>query len=83
MYSLLEGVMPTSIRLSENTEKRLELLASQTGRSKAFYIREMIESALPEMEELYLAEQVSIRVARGEEETFSLDELEKEIGLES
>lgn len=74
--------MPTSIRLSENIEKRLDFLASQTGRTKAFYIREMIESALPDLEDLYLAEQVSLRIAKGEEATITLDELEKSLGLE-
>ena len=75
--------MPTSIRLSEKIEKRLDFLSLQTGRSKAFYIREMIEQSLPEMEDLYLAEQVSLKVSRGEEETSSLDELETYLGLES
>ena len=35
--------MATSIRLSPETEQRLALLASQTGRTKAFYLREIIE----------------------------------------
>lgn len=75
--------MPTSIRLPEDVEQRLTNLAVKTGRTKAFYIREMIESALPELEDLYLAEQVSLRIAKGEEETLTLDELEKSLGLES
>lgn len=75
--------MPTSIRLPDDVEQRLTNLAVKTGRTKAFYIREMIESALPELEDLYLAEQVSLRIAKGEEETLTLDELEKSLGLES
>lgn len=75
--------MPTSIRLPDDLEQRLTNLAVKTGRTKAFYIREMIESALPELEDLYLAEQVSLRIAKGEEETLTLDELEKSLGLES
>ena len=74
--------MPTSVRLPENLEQRLDFLAIETGRSKAYYIREMIESSLPDMEDLYLAEQVSLRVSRGDENTLSLDELEKSLGLE-
>lgn len=38
--------MSTSIRLAAETEHRLGFLASQTGRTKAFYLREMIERGL-------------------------------------
>ncbi len=75
--------MPTSIRLSHGVEERLAALAEKTGRSKAFYIREMIENALPEFEEVYLAEQVALNVSLGKEKTFSLDEVEAQLGLES
>ena len=34
--------MPTSVRLPPAIEKRLNALATKTGRSKAFYVREMI-----------------------------------------
>ena len=37
--------MATSIRLAPETEQRLDYLASQTGRTKAFYLREIIEQA--------------------------------------
>lgn len=42
----------------------------------------MIENALPDIEDIYLAEQVSIDVALGKEKTYSLDEMEKQLGLE-
>jgi RHH-type rel operon transcriptional repressor/antitoxin RelB len=38
--------MATSIRLDPETEQRLDFLASQTGRTKAFYLREMIEQGI-------------------------------------
>ena len=38
--------MATSIRLAPETEQRLDYLASQTGRTKAFYLREIIEQVL-------------------------------------
>lgn len=75
--------MPTSIRLPHGIEERLSALAEKTGRSKAFYIREMIENALPELEEVYLAEQVALNVSLGKEKIFSLDEVEAQLGLES
>ena len=43
--------MATSIRLAPETEQRLDFLASQTGRTKAFYLREMIEQGIQEMED--------------------------------
>jgi RHH-type rel operon transcriptional repressor/antitoxin RelB len=48
--------MPTSIRLAPDVEQRLDALAKQTGRSKAYYLRELIESGLSGMEDRYLAE---------------------------
>ena len=38
--------MATSIRLAPETEQRLDYLASHTGRTKAFYLREIIEQML-------------------------------------
>ena len=43
--------MATSIRLAPETEQRLDYLASQTGRTKAFYLREIIEQGIQEMED--------------------------------
>ena len=50
--------MATSIRLSPEIEKRLALLASQTGRTKAFYVREIIERGIEDAEDYYLAADV-------------------------
>ena len=41
--------MPTSIRLAPETEQRLDYLASHTGRSKAYYLRQIIEQGIDEM----------------------------------
>ncbi|MEW9806994.1 type II toxin-antitoxin system RelB family antitoxin [Mesorhizobium marinum] len=66
--------MPTSVRLSEETEKRLDALAARTGRSKAFYLREMIESGIEDLEDYYLATEVMERIKRGEEKVMSSEE---------
>ena len=63
--------MATSIRLAPETEKRLDYLASQTGRSKAFYLREMIERGLEDMEDYYLAADVLERLRQGKEKVYS------------
>ena len=74
--------MPTSIRLSPETERRLDNLASKTRRTKAFYIREMIEQSIDDIEDYYLAAEISERVRKGEEEVFSEDEIRRDLGLE-
>jgi RHH-type rel operon transcriptional repressor/antitoxin RelB len=83
MYSIFDrGLdMATSIRLSPEVEKRLDYLAGQTGRTKAFYLREIIEKGLDDMEDYYLATDVLERVRKGEERVYSLDEVENALGL--
>ncbi len=63
--------MATSIRLAPETEQRLNFLASQTGRTKAFYLRELIERGLEDMEDYYLAADVLERLRQGTESSHS------------
>ena len=63
--------MATSIRLAPETEQRLDFLASQTGRTKAFYLREVIERGLEDMEDYYLAADVLERLRQGKEKVYS------------
>ena len=74
--------MPTSIRLAPQIEQRLDFLASQTGRTKAFYLREMIERSLGDMEDYYLAADVLERLRRGEERVYSSTEVRNALGLD-
>ena len=73
--------MATSIRLSPETEQRLDFLASQTGRTKAFYLREIIENGIQEMEDYYLAADVLERVRKGKEKVHSAADVRKDLGL--
>ena len=75
--------MPTSIRLDADLERRLTVLARQTGRTKAFYLREIIATGIEDMEDYYLAEQVMQRVRSGEEKVYSLDDVSAELGLDN
>ena len=50
--------MATSIRLSPETEQRLDFLATSTGRTKAYYLREIIDHGLTDLENYYLAAEV-------------------------
>ena len=74
--------MATSIRLAAETEQRLDFLAAQTGRTKAFYLREVIERGIEEMEDYYLAADVLERVRKGEEKVYSADRVIKDLGLD-
>ena len=74
--------MATSVRLDAETEKRLDQLAEQTGRTKADYIREMIERSIEDMEDYYLAAKVIEDIRAGRETVSSLDDVERRLGLD-
>jgi RHH-type rel operon transcriptional repressor/antitoxin RelB len=75
--------MATSIRLAPEVEQRLDFLATQTGRTKAYYLRQIIESGLEEMEDYYLAAEVLDRVRSGQEPVFSASDVRKDLGLDN
>ena len=72
----------SSIRLTPEIEERLNFLAAQTGRSKAFYLREIIERGLDDMEDYFLSADVLERVRKGKEKIRSSAEIKKDPGLE-
>lgn len=67
-----------SVRLDPDIEKRLQELATRTGRTKSYYVREAIRAQLEDMEDRYLA------LARLENPAprVSLDDLERELDLD-
>ncbi len=74
--------MPTSIRLEPETEERIHQLASLTGRTKAFYLREIIDRGLEDIEDYYLAADVVERIRKGQEQTHAAADVRKELGLD-
>jgi RHH-type rel operon transcriptional repressor/antitoxin RelB len=74
--------MATSIRLDPATEQRLDRLAARTGRTKAYYLRELIENGLDDLEDYYLADATMERVRKGEEKVYSTEEVGKDLGLD-
>ena len=74
--------MATSIRLDPATEQRLDRLAARTGRTKAYYLRELIENGLDDLEDYYLAGATMERVRKGEEKVYSTEEVRKDLGLD-
>jgi len=73
--------MPTSIRLDQAIEERLDRLAQQTGRTKAYYLREIIQNGIADLEDYYLAAATAERIRKGLESTVSLDDVERELDL--
>jgi len=71
-----------ALRLPEEVENRLDQLAKRTGRTKSFYAREAILEHIEDLEDIYLAEQEFEEIRRGAP-TYSLDEVEKELGLDN
>lgn len=74
--------MATSIRLDPTLERRLNNLATQTGRSKAYYLRELVKNGLDDLEDYYLAAATLERVRKGDEKVYSGEEVRKELGLD-
>ena len=64
-------------------EARLDQLAQVTGRSKAYYLRELIEAGIDDLEDAYMGAAVLERVRAGKERTYSLNDMMEELGLDA
>jgi RHH-type rel operon transcriptional repressor/antitoxin RelB len=73
--------MATSIRLDPAIEHRLDRLAVQTGRSKAYYLRELVTKGLDDLEDYYLAAATVERVRKGEP-VYSAVQVRADLGLD-
>jgi RHH-type transcriptional regulator, rel operon repressor / antitoxin RelB len=82
MYSDEAIVMATSIRLDPATEQRLDQLAIRTGRTKAYYLRELVTNGLADLEDYYLAAATVERVRKGEETVYTADQVKADLGLD-
>jgi RHH-type rel operon transcriptional repressor/antitoxin RelB len=70
-----------SIRLSDDLSKRLQKLAKRTGRTKSFYVVKAIQEHLQDLEDIYIAEERLIALREGRSRTYTLEEVERELGL--
>lgn len=70
-----------AIRLPPEIEERLQKLARKTGRTKTFYAREAIVEHLDDLEDLYLAEKRYAALLAGKSKTYTLEEVERKLGL--
>ena len=73
--------MATSIRLDPDIERRVDFLASETGLTKAFFLREMVERGIHDMEDYYLAAEVLKRIRKGKERTCADSEVRASLAL--
>jgi len=67
-----------SVRLSEEIDRRLNVLSEKTKRTKTSFIREMIENSLTDYEEAYTALD---RLNEKNAKYLTSKDLEKELGL--
>jgi RHH-type rel operon transcriptional repressor/antitoxin RelB len=74
--------MATSVRLSTELGKRLDDLAARTGRTKAFYLRQILENGISEMEDYYLAADVLERIRKGQEKVHTAASVRNDLGLD-
>jgi RHH-type transcriptional regulator, rel operon repressor / antitoxin RelB len=71
-----------SIRLPEEIEERLDALAKLTGRTKSYYIREMIIEKIDDLEDYYLAVNRAELVRRGKDSVLSSEQVRRELDLD-
>ncbi len=70
-----------AFRISEEQEERLDALSKRTGRTKAFYLREAIDTYLDDIEEQYWADSVLAEWDASDKVTRPLSEIKAELGL--
>jgi RHH-type rel operon transcriptional repressor/antitoxin RelB len=74
--------MATSIRLDPEIEQRLNELAAKTGCAKSYYLRELIEGRLDDLEDFYLADATMEHVRKGTEKVLTAAQIREDLGLD-
>jgi RHH-type rel operon transcriptional repressor/antitoxin RelB len=83
MHRFERNAMPTTIDLDPEVEERLNIFAERIGRSKELCLRQFVEDGLADVEEYCRAAEVLERVKRGEEKTYSAEDVRKSLGLDN
>lgn len=81
-----EDVMATltakaTFRTTPELKERVRLLAKETNRPTSFYYNLLLEEYLEDLEDIYLSQKVLEDVRSGKEETYTAEEVYKELGL--
>lgn len=74
--------MSISVHLDPETERRLDLLAEKTGRTKAALLREIVRRGIEDSEDYWLAADVLARTRDGQEKTHSAASVRKSLRLD-
>ena len=70
-----------SVVLPEDLTARLQALCERTGKSEISYVLEAVNEYLEDIEDVYIAEQRLADIRSGRSRTYTLEEVEKELGL--
>ena len=74
--------MTTPIRLSPETKQRLDFLASQTGHSKEYFLQEIVERGIEDIEDYYLSVEILERIRAGKERVYTSAEVRQYLALD-
>lgn len=72
-----------TIRLPEDMEARLNVLAKTTKRPKSFYVREALERSIEDIEDAYLADAAYERFLASGEKAIPLKKVMEKYGVEN
>lgn len=70
-----------NFRSNPQSKIRVERLAKMTKRPASFYYNYLLDEYLDDLEDIFLAEEVIKNVRSGKEKTYTLAEVEAELGL--
>lgn len=73
--------VPRSLRLPVEVDERLSRLAAATGRSKSYYLRELVTAGIDDLEYAYGLVTRAEAIRAGRRETRPLDELMSEMDI--
>ncbi len=70
-----------NFRSNPQSKIRVERLAKMTKRPASFYYNYLLDEYLDDIEDIFLAEEVIKNIRNGKEKTYTLAEVEAELGL--
>lgn len=70
-----------NFRSNPQSKIRVERLAKLTKRPASFYYNFLLDEYLDDLEDIFLAEEVIKNIRSGKEKTYTLAEVEAELGL--
>ena len=73
--------VPRSLRLPVEIDERLSRLAAATGRSKSFYLRELVTAGIDDLEYAYGVVTRAEAIRTGRRETRPLNDLMSELNI--